>query len=66
MYLGSMFGVLVICSGLYWDVPNGYVLKLSTIFPDGKKGLVNERVYEMLLSLLLLFKQIFTSTPSIL
>lgn len=53
-----MFGVLVICLGLYWDVPNGHVLKLSTLFPDGKKGLFNERVYELLLSVLLLFKQV--------
>lgn len=56
-YLGAVFGVLAVWSGLYWDVPNGHVLKLSTTFPDGKKGLVKERVYELLLSLLLLFRQ---------
>ena len=38
-YLGTTFGVLAIWSGLYWDVPNVHVLKLSAKFTDNKKDL---------------------------
>lgn len=39
--LGAMFGDLSIWPELCLDVLDGCHLKLSKIFPDGKKGLVN-------------------------
>lgn len=56
MYLGVLSGVLAICSVLYWDIPDGQVLRFRALFLDGKRRIINE-VYELLLPLVFLFKQ---------
>lgn len=57
MYLGVLSGVLAIWSVLYWDIPDGQVLKFRALFLDGKRRIINEEVYELLLPLVFLFKQ---------